>query len=62
MQRKLSASLAVSLALMAALMVGSAWAQESSQTLEMTPSRDSGVSGTATLTETDKGVEVTLDM
>ena len=56
MHRKFKSTLALSLALVAALMVGSAWAQESTQTLEMTPSRDSGVSGTATLTETDEGV------
>lgn len=62
MHRKFKSTLALSLALVAALMVGSAWAQEATQTLEMTPSRDSGVSGTATLTETAEGVEVTLDM
>lgn len=42
---------------------GSAWAQESnSQTLQLTPSRDSGVSGTATLTESGGQVEVRLEM
>jgi CHRD domain len=42
--------------------LGSAWAQTSTQTLELTPSRDSGVSGTATLTETEAGLEVQLDV
>jgi hypothetical protein len=40
-----------------------AFAQEmGSQMLQLTPSRDSGVSGTATLTDTAEGVEATLDM
>ena len=50
-------------ALLAAMVTGSAWAQDmSTQTLELTPSRDSGVSGTATLTDTGNGVEVQLDV
>ena len=49
-------------ALLSAAMIGSAWAQTSSETLELTPSRDSGVSGTATLTDTGDGVEVQLDV
>jgi hypothetical protein len=40
-----------------------AMAQETqSQTLQLTPSRDSGVSGTATLTDDGKGVRVELNM
>jgi len=51
-------------ALFTALLSGSAWAQEggSSETLQLTPSRDSGVSGTATLTDVEGGVEVQLDL
>ncbi len=49
--------------LLIAALMGSAWAQDmSAQTLQLTPSRDSGVSGTATLTDTAEGVEATLDM
>lgn len=50
--------------LLTALLAGSAWAQDSgsSETLELTPSRDSGVSGTATLTDVSGGVEVQLDL
>ena len=49
--------------LLVAALLGSAWAQETStQTLQLTPSRDSGVSGTATLTDTGAGVEVQLDV
>ncbi|MDP9425887.1 MAG: CHRD domain-containing protein [Actinomycetota bacterium] len=49
--------------LLVAALMGSAGAQEmGSQTLQLTPSRDSGVSGTATLTDTAEGVEATLDM
>ena len=48
-------------ALWTTLVLGSAWAQQpASQTLQLTPSRDSGVSGTATLTDTDGGVRVLL--
>jgi hypothetical protein len=40
-----------------------AMAQETpSLTLQLTPSRDSGVSGTATITDVGEGVEVELDM
>ena len=50
-------------ALLTALIAGSAWAQGSdSQTLELTPSRDSGVSGTATLTEVGGQVQVQLNV
>ena len=36
--------------------------QMGTQTLQLTPSRDSGVSGTATLTDTGGGVQVTLNV
>ena len=52
---------ALAAALLVALVAGSAWARET-RTLEFTPSRDSGVSGTATLTETDAGVEVQFEV
>jgi len=52
---------ALAAALLVALALGSAWAQQT-QTLQLTPSRNSGVSGTATLTDTGSGVEVQLDM
>ncbi len=49
--------------LLTALIAGSAWAQGSdSQTLELTPSRDSGVSGTATLTEVGGQLQVQLNV
>jgi hypothetical protein len=42
---------------------GGAMAQETqSMVLQLTPSRDSGVSGTATLTDVGEGVEVELNM
>ncbi len=55
---------ALSAALLVALALGSAApAQEAGPvTLELTPSRDSGVSGTAALKDVEGGVEVTLDM
>ncbi len=54
----LGAAFLVSLAL-----AGSALAQETdSVTLQLTPSRDSGVSGTAVLTDVEGGVEVDLNM
>ncbi len=54
---------AMAVALLMALVAGSAWAQGSnSQTLELTPSRDSGVSGTATLTEVGGQVQVQLNV
>ena len=37
-------------------------AETASKTVDLTPSRDSGVSGTATFTDTQDGVEVRLDM
>ncbi len=62
MNRRSMMVTALASALLTALMLGSAWAQGSGQTLQLTPSRDSGVSGTATLTETGGGVEVVLDV
>ncbi len=50
-------------ALLTALTLGVAFAQQmGTQTLQLTPSRDSGVSGTATLTDTANGVQVQLDV
>lgn len=40
----------------------SAAQQTESTTLDLTPSRDSGVSGTATLTDVEGGVEVSVDL
>jgi Cu/Zn superoxide dismutase len=58
------AGCALSIALLAALVVGgSAFAQEGhSAQVQLTQSRDSGVSGTATLEDVEGGVEVTLEM
>jgi hypothetical protein len=55
---------ALGIALLAALIVGgSAFAQEERSTsVQLTQSRDSGVSGTATLEDVKGGVEVTLQM
>ena len=48
---------------MALSLGGGALAQETeSMSLQLTPSRDSGVSGTATLTDTEAGVRVELNM
>lgn len=56
-------SLAAALLVALALGMGSAQAQGTdTKTLQLTPSRDSGVSGTATLTDTQGGVEVKLDL
>jgi len=60
-----SAFFALGITLFAALVVvGSAFAQEEAQGMgvQLTPSRDSGVSGTATLRDVEGGVEVTLRM
>ena len=64
MHRTTIGGVAVAVALLVSLIVGSAWAQGSnSQTLQLTPSRDSGVSGTATLTENVEGdVEIQLNL
>jgi hypothetical protein len=58
------ASFALGIGLLAALALGgSALAQGAkSVTLQLTPSRDSGVTGTATLTNVEGGVEVKLNM
>jgi len=49
--------------LAAVVVGGSAFAQEERSTsVQLTPSRDSGVSGTATLKDVEDGVEVTLRM
>lgn len=58
------AGYALGIALLAALVVeGSIFAQETDGVeLQLTPSRDSGVSGTATFEDVEGGVEVTLDM
>src|SRR5215208_4386637 len=60
----LLASVILGAALLVSLVVGSsASAQESEGAkLQLTPSRDSGVSGIATLTDSEKGVTVTLNM
>jgi Cu/Zn superoxide dismutase len=58
------AGLALSIAFFAALVVEeSAFAQGAQgRSVHLTPSRDSGVSGTATLKDVEGGVEVTLEM
>ncbi|HEX2728163.1 MAG TPA: CHRD domain-containing protein [Rubrobacteraceae bacterium] len=64
MLRKTTMGMALTAALLMALLMGTAWAHETgeSQTLQLTPSRDSGVSGTATLTPEGDGLEVHLDL
>jgi Cu/Zn superoxide dismutase len=58
------ATLVFGATLLASLVLGgSAFAQEEkSEQLQLTPSRDSGVSGTATLTDVEGGVKVELSM
>ena len=58
------ATMVVGTTLLALLVLcGSAFAQEGkSVELQLTPSRDSGVSGTATLTDVEGGVKVELNM
>ena len=58
------AGFALGIALLAALVVGrSAFAHEAhGMSVQLTPSRDSGVSGTATLEDVKDGVKVTLEM
>jgi Cu/Zn superoxide dismutase len=59
------AGFALGIALLAAVVVvGSTSAQEEAQgvSVQLTPSRGSGVSGTATLEDVEGGVEVTLEM
>jgi Cu/Zn superoxide dismutase len=49
--------------LVAVVVGGSAFAHEAhGMSVQLTPSRDSGVSGTATLEDVEEGVEVTLEM
>jgi Cu/Zn superoxide dismutase len=56
------AGVALSLALLASLVVvGNALAQ-GTNSVQLTPSRDSGVSGTAALTDVERGVRVSLKM
>lgn len=62
MRRRSLGGLALTVVLVVALAVGSAAAQEAgSQTLQLTPSQGSGVSGTATFTDTNDGVQVDLE-
>jgi len=58
------AGFALGIALLAAVVVGgSAFAHEAhDMSVQLTPSRDSGVSGTATLEDVEDGVKVTLEM
>ena len=58
------AGFALGIALLAAVVVGgSAFAHEAhGMSVQLTPSRDSGVSGTATLQDVKGGVQVTLQM
>src|SRR5687768_8236867 len=59
------AGFTLGIALFAAVVVGgSTFAQEEAQgvSVQLTPSRGSGVSGTATLKDVEEGVEVTLQM
>jgi Cu/Zn superoxide dismutase len=58
------AGFALGIALLAAVVVGgSAFAHEAhGMSVQLTPSRDSGVSGTATLEDVEDGVKVTLEM
>lgn len=63
MRRRSLGRLALTVVLVVALAVGSAAAQEAgSQTLQLTPSQGSGVSGTATFTDTNDGVQVDLEV
>jgi hypothetical protein len=63
MSRKTISGVSLAVALLTALVLGSAWAQGSgSQTLQLTPSRDSGVSGTATFKDSSGGVQVQLNV
>jgi LPXTG-motif cell wall-anchored protein len=63
MRRRSLGGLALTVVLVVALAIGSAAAQEAgSQTLQLTPSQGSGVSGTATFTDTNDGVQVDLEV
>jgi Cu/Zn superoxide dismutase len=48
--------------LLASLVLGGSALAQGTESVELTPSRDSGVSGTATLTAVEGGVRVTLNM
>ena len=63
-QRKRVAAMVIGAALLASLVLaGSAMAEEDkSVQLQLTPSRDSGVTGTTTLTDVEDGVKVELNM
>lgn len=62
-RRKRLAGVVLSTVLLVSLVLGSALAQETDGVkLELTPSRDSGVSGVATLTDVQGGVQVNLGM
>lgn len=61
--RKLFSGIALSAALVVALMVGSVSAQEQeSMTVDLEQSRDSGVTGTATFADVEGGVEATVEV
>lgn len=65
MQRsRLLTGVALSTAILVALIlpVGAEGQEQQVQEVELTPSRDSGVSGTATLEDVEGGVEVALEM
>lgn len=56
------AGVALGLALLASLVVAGDASAQGTKSVQLTPSRDSGVSGTATLTDVESGVRVTLNM
>jgi hypothetical protein len=56
------AGFGMGLALLASLVLGGSALAQGVKTVQLTPSRDSGVSGTATLTDVDGGVRVVLSM
>src|SRR5215211_8702 len=58
------AGFALGIALLAAVVVGGSTSAQEAQgiSVQLTPSRNSGVSGTATLEDVKEGVEVTLEM
>ena len=61
-QRMLGA-MVLAVALFTTVVLGSAWAQQmGGQTLQLTPSDNSGVTGTAVLTDTANGVQVQLSV
>ena len=63
MRKKTMFGAALAVALLTALTLGVAVAQQmGTQTLQLAPSRDFGVSGTATLTDTGNGVQVQLNV